>query len=269
MKTNQAAAIIVALTVIFGIRPLAQSQNLLENGSFETGPFVNQGGGFMLLAAGATNIAGWTVISDQLAWGRATNSDFITPAEGIFFLDLQGPSLFGSPYGGVAQSIATTNGQTYLLSFALGTQQAIANDRGPVSAMASAAGNSQTFNFAPTGSGVQWGQFGFYFVATNTSTTISIIGTLATGGAYIGLDNVSVVAAPDRPILSMQNPGGPSSATVRLTGQNGFWFAVDTSTNLVSWLPVGTNLVSGGLADYTDAAALGVPHKFYRGRWVP
>jgi hypothetical protein len=38
---------------------------------------------------------------------------------------------------------------------------------------------------------------------------------------------------------------------------------------LVTWLAVGTNLVSGGTANYTDSAAAGKSARYYRARWVP
>ncbi len=267
VKTNT-VTILVAAAVAFAVWTRAQAQNLLNNGSFETGAFTNQGSGFMLLPSGKTNIAGWTVISDQLAWAFATNSDSVTPFDGSFFLDLQGPGLFAPPYGGVSQTIATVIGQPYRLSFGLGTQEAIANDRGPISVSASAGGTTLPFTFAPAGSGVQWGEFGFDFTATGTSTLISIVGTATTGGAYIGLDRASVVAVP-RPSLSILTAGGVGGAVLRLTGGDGFRYAVDASTDLVGWLPVGTNTVSGGFADYTDSGAAGQPFRFYRGRWVP
>jgi hypothetical protein len=268
LHNNQSPAILVAVSLALAICTQAQAQNLLINGSFETGAFTNQGSGFMLLAPGATNISGWTVINDQLAWAFTTNSDSVTPADGSFFLDLQGPGLFGAPYGGVSQTITTVTGQVYRFSFQLGTQEAIANDRGPVSVSASADGTTLPFTFAPAGSGVQWGEFRFDFTATNTSTVIGIVGTATTGGAYIGLDKASVVAV-QRPSLTLLTPGGAGTAIVRLTGGNGFRYAVDASTDLAGWLPVATNTVSGGFADYTDSGAVGASFRFYRGRWVP
>ena len=46
----------------------AAHANLLTNGSFELGAFVNQGNETMVLNVGSTTITGWAVVTDQLAW---------------------------------------------------------------------------------------------------------------------------------------------------------------------------------------------------------
>ena len=92
------------------------------------------------------------------------------------------------------------------------------------------------------------------------------------GDNYMLFDDVRLVSAaliPPNPQLKVLTPGGSGAATLRLTGQDGFRFAVDGSTNLVTWLAVGTNIVSGGTADYTDSAASGKSARYYRARWVP
>lgn len=80
---------------------------------------------------------------------------------------------------------------------------------------------------------------------------------------------VSYVPAPARPQLKLLTPGGSNAATLQLTGQEGARFAVDSSTNLVTWLPVATNTVSGGTAAYIDATVVGKATRYYRARWVP
>lgn len=85
-------------------------------------------------------------------------------------------------------------------------------------------------------------------------------------------DDVRLVSAaliPPGPQLNVLTPGGPGAATLRLTGQDGFRFAVEGSTNLVTWLAVNTNIISSGAADYTDSAATGKTARYYRARWVP
>jgi hypothetical protein len=182
------AALVIASLAVFS--SIAQAQNLLTNPSFELGTFVNRGDGFQILEPGATDITGWTVFNGELAWGTTPNSAAITAFDGSMFLDLQGDGLKGPPFGGVTQSITTVAGSIYHLSFYLGTQQSTSNCQGPVSVSATADGTTMPFN--PGGTGTQWGQFGFDFTATGTSAPISIFGTSTAGGAYIGLDLVSV-----------------------------------------------------------------------------
>ena len=73
---------------------------------------------------------------------------------------------------------------------------------------------------------------------------------------------------PSKPTLGVSTvtPGGP--ATIRLTGEDGYQFALDVSTNLAFWLPLATNTVSGGYADFIDPGAASLPSRFYRARWV-
>jgi hypothetical protein len=95
-----------------------------------------------------------------------------------------------------------------------------------------------------------------------------------TNGAdnYMIFDDMRVISSvpvPARPQLKLLTPGGSSAATLQLTGQEGARFAVDGSTNLVTWLAVATNTVSGGTAAYVDATVVGKTTRYYRARWVP
>jgi hypothetical protein len=89
---------------------------------------------------------------------------------------------------------------------------------------------------------------------------------------YMLFDNVSVVSSPlipPRPQLKVLSSGGNGPATLRLTGQDGFSFAVDGATNLTAWSAIGTNIITWGKADYIDASATNKPARYYRARWVP
>src|SRR6266404_7787924 len=96
--------------------------NLLTNGSFEnTTNFVNQGNDTMDLPVGSTLMPGWTVAgSHYLSWIGPTNPFGVTASDGSYFLDLTG-YIFGAPFSGVSQTIATSPGSTYQLSFDLGS----------------------------------------------------------------------------------------------------------------------------------------------------
>jgi Protein of unknown function (DUF642)/PEP-CTERM motif len=169
--------------------------NLLTNGSFELGAFVNQGNDTMSLVAGSMVITGWTVVTDTTAWIGPTNPFGLSASDGSFFLDLTNYQP-GAPFAGMSQTIATVIGATYSLTFDLGGSNTYGR---PDSLTASAAGTSQTFVTPSTGTTDDWYRETMQFVATSTLTTILLQG--ASGNNYIGLDNASVelVSAPAVP----------------------------------------------------------------------
>ena len=172
----------------------AAHANLLSNGSFETGGFVNQGNDTMSPPAGSTVITGWTVITDTTAWIGPTNPFGLTASDGSFFLDLSNYQA-GAPFAGVRQTIATTPGSTYQLSFDLGGSNFWGR---PDALTASAAGTSATFTTPVTGTNNDWYHESMRFVATGASTTVQLQGLA--GINYIGLDNISVEFASAAPV---------------------------------------------------------------------
>lgn len=160
--------------------------NLLSNGSFESGAFVNQGNDTMSLAVGSTAITGWTVVTDTTAWIGPTNPFGLTASNGGYFLDLANYQP-GGPFAGVRQTITTIVGATYALSFDLGGSTFWGR---PDSIMASAAGQSATFVTPSTGTNNDWYHESMQFTAVSTSTVVLFQGM--TGVNYVGLDNASV-----------------------------------------------------------------------------
>ncbi len=182
---------LLALAALAGTGSV-HAQNLLQNGSFESGAFVNNGAGAMSLTPGATTITGWTVTNAELAWLVNGNAYNLNASDGSYFLDLTGYH-DSAPYGGVTQSFATVAGSTYHLAFDLGTNQSDGRYAGPISVSALVGGGtSQTFlaDYAPTGTGNQSQTFGYDFVASSPFTSLTLTGTR--GNQHIGLDNVSV-----------------------------------------------------------------------------
>jgi Protein of unknown function (DUF642)/PEP-CTERM motif len=163
--------------------------NLLTNGSFETGAFVdNTGQDTDSLPVGSTAITGWTVIGQPGAWIGPTNPFSLTASSGSYFLDLTGYQS-GAPFSGVSQSIATVAGAQYSLTFDLGSSSIYGLEDGVT---ASAGGASGVFTSTNGGSSTNlWQTETLNFTATGTSTLISLIGN--SGDNYIGLDNVDVL----------------------------------------------------------------------------
>jgi hypothetical protein len=114
-------ALHVVLSIGTALLASASQANLLVNGSFEDGNFVNPGNATMSLPIGSTAISGWTTVGDTLAWIGTGNPWGLTANDGARFLDLTDLAA-GAPFGGVTQAVATTPGASYLLSFDLGTE---------------------------------------------------------------------------------------------------------------------------------------------------
>ncbi len=91
----------------------ATAGNLVVNGSFETGPVVNQ---FIDLPAGSTAIAGWTVGGFHIDYAASTTWN---ASDGSHSVDLDGSVATQPRNGSIFQSFATTPGQQYKVTFDL------------------------------------------------------------------------------------------------------------------------------------------------------
>lgn len=187
---------VVLGTVCLTFLAVSANANLLTNGSFELGTFVNDGNLTDSFNAGATTITGWSAVGRQVSWIDVGNPWSLSAQDGNRFLDLTGYNP-GAPFGGVTQSVATTVGQQYSLSFYLGSYTALWGGP-PISILAAAGGTSQTFTNAAATTTSTWTPFSLLFTATSATTAVTLTG--AAGVNYIGLDNVSV------------DPAGPAGA---------------------------------------------------------
>ncbi|MBI4323804.1 MAG: hypothetical protein HY674_00910, partial [Chloroflexi bacterium] len=88
-----------------------------------------------------------------------------------------------------------------------------------------------------------------------------------------GLGNVSRsvrLFIAQRPSLTVLTDTTPERLSLRLNGEAGQSCIVETSTNLLKWIPMLTNaLAPGGWLDFTDAPSSQVPRRFYRGKVLP
>lgn len=172
----------------------AQAANLLSNGSFEAGTFVDNGQHTSSLVVGSGAMTAWTIIGDTVAWIETGNPFSLSANDGARFLDLTDYAT-GAPFGGVQQAVATVIGQSYVLSFDLGSSSL---DGRPSAITATAAASSQTFTSPFTGGSNDWQTVSMSFVATSTTTVISLLGS--DGVNYIGLDNVVLISAVPEPM---------------------------------------------------------------------
>jgi hypothetical protein len=239
---------------------------LLVNGSFEdtNGAFVIQSEGAMSLPRHSTTISGWTTTTAEIAWiTNSTPLGLMTPY-GSMFLDLTGYH-DSVPYGGVAQTVTTTAGQSYTLSFSLGVDEANSAYSGPVSVQASVQSGAEFFTTADGGS---WQSFSFTFVANSNSTPVVFTGASTTGGQLIGFDNASVTPATPQFIITSVEAFSISNLVIYFNSQLGQNYAVQSSTSLNSalwtFLNGTTNAGTGGNMSVTLTNAISGDRQFYR-----
>jgi hypothetical protein len=194
------AALVAALVAISGT-----SHAQLINGSFELGSL--QVGGFTQEITGTTNMTGWTVIGDNLAWFHGPFGGQLSASDGVKFLDLTYLTAGCAPCGGVEQTFSLMPNTPYTLSFDLGSSSIFGL---PASIEATViSGGTTTTNFTSTATGSNnWQTFTQGFTTGPTgSTTIRLIGTSTNATEYVGLDNVSVAVIPEPGAMALMLAG--------------------------------------------------------------
>ncbi|MGH9469780.1 MAG: DUF642 domain-containing protein [Terriglobia bacterium] len=169
--------------------------NLISNGSFET-PVVPVGA-FTNFNSGSTGITGWTVVGPQASIVSHTYASecCVFPAEdGVQWLDLTGDG--SNALEGVQQTVATTPGTSYDLSFWVGNVYDPGGVYGTTSTVRVLLGGMSgtllgSFTNSNTTRGTQtWEQFTTSFTATGSATTLDFINADPATDNTNGLDNV-------------------------------------------------------------------------------
>lgn len=174
----------LACALLLGIGASA-SANLLQNGGFESGNYVDAGSGFMTLVPGNTDLSGWTVLGDSIDW----IGPYWQSSEGDHSLDLNG---LGT--GGIMQSFSTTTGVTYRVSFDLAGNPVL----GPAQKIMASVlvGNDPVnYEFDTTGKSVSnmgWTTKSFDFTAGIGGSSMLIFASQVDGPCGPALDNVRV-----------------------------------------------------------------------------
>jgi hypothetical protein len=192
---------------VFGLG-LPAHANLISNPGFETFTGTYGSDSCHQLFSGATTMTGWTSVGAEIAICKTPNQYLITASEGLNFLDIAGYENTLSK--GVSQALSgLTQEQQYLFSADLGISNLTncvpgATCAGPISVLVTIGSVSQTLTHNSTAPGVQWATYSFTFVADSANPTLSVVGSgLPAGGAFIGLDNLSLVAVPEPAIASL------------------------------------------------------------------
>jgi hypothetical protein len=181
----------------------AYGANLIKNGSFEK-PVVTAGS-YELFSTGGT-FTGWTVVGATgnvaVASGTAVESGFSFPAAGgAQWLDLTGASNTAT---GVQQTVATTPGAAYTLTFYVGNCDDPGGPWGTTSTVNVLVDGTQIYTATNSkGAGqtkIVWRKFTTTITASSAHTTIAFINGDPPSDNSNGLDLVSlVVQADDEP----------------------------------------------------------------------
>jgi Protein of unknown function (DUF642) len=174
-----------------------------ENPSIPAGTYVNY-------AAGSTDITGWTVVGLHNSLVETTVVDrgiTFNAQSGNQWLDLTGPGP-NLAANGISQDIITILGQTYEISFYVGSATDdtfyfastidLSVNGGPRTGF--------TNNTAPTDH-VDWKLFSSTFTASGNTTNITFYHGGTSGNHIAGLDNVSIATIPE-----------PSNSMIFLSG---------------------------------------------------
>jgi hypothetical protein len=182
------------------------SLNLVVNGSFDntgstySATYYNNSEGAMILTPGSTTIPGWTVQTGDLDWDQSGAFGLSAQGSSKYFLDLTDDEV-NAP-AGISQTITTTPGAKYQVSFWLGSSSVYNPGTTQPFITVNINGNPvQSFDGIGSQAPAQnyWQQYAMDFTASSSSTTLLLQGgNIGIGhNEYIGLDNVSVTAVPE------------------------------------------------------------------------
>jgi|GEM_PF-1166099 len=191
LRRRTAVVVVAPLLLIGGSvgflsGPASATTPTLQNGSFETGNYVDGGSGFDTLFAGSTDMTGWTVTAGSVDW----ISTYWVAADGSRSLDMNGDSP-----GSIAQTFATVSGDSYFVSFWLAGNPAGGPTTKTLDVSVGGAPTLYTFtnSSSTTLASMGWVSEGYTFTASSNSTTLTFSGDPSNTTAYgPALDNVSL-----------------------------------------------------------------------------
>lgn len=181
----------VAIALVGALVGTSAGAATIQNGNFETGNFNPVADETIELNPGDTDLAGWTILTDDIAWIGAGNPWGLSASNGNRFIDLTGFS-DTAPMAGVSQDIATDANSKYKLVFDLGSS---ARYNAPIGVEVNVGGISQDFNTTNVTGIDIWETFILEFTATSSVTTLTFLGIK--GFQYVGLDNISILGLPE------------------------------------------------------------------------
>ncbi len=184
----------LAVAAIAILATSAHAATLLTNGSFET-PVV-PAGTFLSFGVGSSAITGWVVVGpagtsvSPVSGTFSQNGVAFTAQDGIQWLDLTGFNINSTE--GVSQTVGTTIGNRYQLSYFVGntTGGGIFGTTSTVNVSVNGVPTFSDTNSTVSPAAQNWQQFTHTFVATGASTILALLNGDPVSDNNNGLDNV-------------------------------------------------------------------------------
>jgi hypothetical protein len=202
MVRHSAAALVLAVA---SVTLPAAAANLIKDGGFEQPPTAS--GGYTLYQTGDT-FSHWDVVGASgnvatVSTSFAQNGFSFPAKSGQAWLDLTGVS---STATGVAQTVKTTVGASYTLTFWVGNVYDPGGIFGTTSTVDAYAGSTLLIaaTNADKATTVQkWKKFSTTFTATAARTTVSFINADPSSDTNCGLDAISLTPAAEAPASAL------------------------------------------------------------------
>jgi choice-of-anchor C domain-containing protein len=200
MKRRSTVAAVITATIAMSIAATAVSAFAgVTNGNFEAGTHTSAS--FDPLVPGDTQLTGWTVEAGSIEW----IGSYWQPSEGSRSVDLNGLEA-----GTLSQTIGTTTGNTYTMTFDLSANPECGLPVKTLTVQASGAvAEAFAYDTAATGNTVidmKWETRTYSFVATSPSTKLTFTSTTS-GVCGPALDDVVVTEAVAPPPPPEPVPG--------------------------------------------------------------
>jgi hypothetical protein len=192
--------IVTSFSILLALAAVDAHANLITNGSFDTPP--SPAGSFTNYTPGQTGLTGWTIVGSPgtdvstVSTTTVLNGVSYIAEDGPNYLDLTGDGS-NNDTEGVAQTIATSIGDNYTLTFWVGNVDnpgVLAGITSTVNVSANITSlGTFTNNCTSCTTTQSWRLFATTFTATSNSTTLQFLTGDPSNDNGNGLDNMSLV----------------------------------------------------------------------------